>query len=156
MSFIEKNLTSPGVVVVAGRSIKRYHVRAEGVALEPAVEEAAYACLPQLLADVDETPPAAFTVLHRSSNAAYLNVYSWVWDNVIEYHNVAAGIPFLGCPDEDPTNFVPVRKPWIGCVWELPPLEHERSSWVRHLLKPEIPDLAGYLADLFPAGPIGS
>lgn len=43
----------------------------------------------------------------------------------------------------------------IGCIWELPPLEHERSSWVRHVFAPEKPDLASYLADLFPEGKVG-
>jgi hypothetical protein len=46
-------------------------------------------------------------------------------------------------------------KPWIGCVWELAVLEHERAAWVRHILSPATPDLDGYLNDLHPEKPIG-
>ncbi len=115
--------------------------------IEPAIQDAAYAYLPDLLAELDETPPAAFVVLHRSPDGAYLNAYSWVWDNVIECHTAAAGVPFLGCADRDPTNFSQLTKPWIGCVWELPPLAHERSAWVKHMLAPDQGDLDAYLAD---------
>jgi hypothetical protein len=87
--------------------------------------------------------------------AAYLNAYTWVWDNVLECHTSAAGQPFLGCDDDNPANFKELGKPWIGCVWELPPLEHERSAWVRHLIEPERPDLPAYLADALPEGKVG-
>lgn len=43
----------------------------------------------------------------------------------------------------------------IGCVWELAPLEHERSAWVRPGLMPASPDLDGYLADEVADGPVG-
>ncbi len=36
------------------------------------------------------------------------------------------------------------------------PLEHERSAWVRHILQPDEPDLAAYLADQRPPGPAGN
>jgi hypothetical protein len=35
----------------------------------------------------------------------------------------------------------------IACVWELLAIDHERRSWVAHVLqRPSDPDLAGYLA----------
>lgn len=149
MPFAEKYLRLPGVIDVAGRSVKRYHVTTVDSDVEDAVQKAAYQFLPRLLAPRDETPPAAFTVLHRGQGSAvYLNAYSWVWDNVIECHIAAAGVPFLGCPDEDPTTFVELARPWIGCVWELPAVEHERSAWVRHMLVSDQPDLSAYLADV--------
>ena len=61
-------------------------------------------------------------------------------------------MPFLGCPDEDPRHFTELRRPWIGCVWELAPLGHERAAWIGHVLAPERPDLAGYLADVLRGG----
>lgn len=155
MTFTEKFLRVPEPIEVVGRHIKHYHVNTVDAEIEPEIQEAAYAFLPKLLAELDETPPAAVVVLHRSKDGAYLNAYSWVWDNVIEAHTSAAGVPFLGCPDTDPTHFTPLAKPWIGCVWELPPLEHERSAWVRHMLAPERPDLEAYLADRLPEGRIG-
>ena len=33
-----------------------------------------------------------------------------------------------------------------------PPIHHERSAWVRHILMPDAPDLDGYLADSMLSG----
>jgi hypothetical protein len=125
--------------------------------VEPEVERAAYALLPSLLPEPDGTPPATFVVVHRSrgDNAAYLNAYSWVWDNVLHFRAAAAAQPVLGCPDADPTHFVVLDRPWIGCVWELPPIAHERDAWIRHMLVPDQPDLDAYLADTLPDGLTG-
>jgi hypothetical protein len=154
MTYTDKYLRAPGPVEIAGRQVKRYHVATADTGIEDGVQRAAAAFLPRLLpAPDDETPPASFTVLHRGAGtAAYLCAYSWVWGNVIECRTAAAGVSFLGCPDEDPENFTGLARPWIGCVWELAPLEHERSSWIRHVLTPPRPDLAGYLADVLLAG----
>ena len=152
MTFHEKYLRAAGTVAVGGRQVKRYHVSIEPE-IEETIKKAAAEFLPRLLAAPDETPPAAFVILHRGAgSAAYLNAYSWVWDNVIECRTAAAGVPFLGCPDEDPEHFTELTRPWIGCVWELAPLGHERAAWVRHMLSPDRPDLAGYLADVLPDG----
>src|SRR6478736_3576102 len=128
VAFREKFLTVPPPIEVAGRRIKRYHV----------------------------TAPATFVVLHRGGDdGAYLNAYSWVWDNVLHFRGAAAGQPVLGCPDQDPTHFITPDLPWIGCVWELPPILHERDAWVRHMLAPDTPDLDAYLADSLPEGTTG-
>ncbi|GII63388.1 hypothetical protein Skr01_34730 [Sphaerisporangium krabiense] len=156
MPFTEGFLRVTGTIDVAGRHVKRYHVSTLDAEIEPEVQRAAYAFLPRLLPGPDETPPAAFTVLHRGSGGAcYLNAYTWVWDNVLECHTAAAGVPFLGCADTDPTHFTELARPWIGCVWELPPLEHERAAWVRHMLAPDEPLLPAYLADTLPEGRVG-
>jgi hypothetical protein len=60
--------------------------------------------------------------------------------------------PELGCADENPENFTLLDRPWMGCVWELAPFGHERSAWVRHVLRPEAPGLGAYLADVLPDG----
>jgi hypothetical protein len=86
---------------------------------------------------------------------SYLLVYSWIFDDVLECRPVVAGVPDLGCPDDDPTHFIPSPGRWIGCVWELAPLTHERSAWVRHVLQPPSPNLPGYVADQLPPGPTG-
>lgn len=158
MPFHEKFLRTPAPIDMNGRHIKRYHVNNIDADIDTAIQDAAYAFLPGLLPGVDdETPPASFVVLHRGQgSAAYLNAYSWVWGNVIECHTSAAGIPFLGCDDEDSTNFKALSKPWIGCIWELPPMAYERTSWVRHVLVPDEPDLAAYLADQMAEGRIGA
>ncbi|MFF8837142.1 hypothetical protein [Streptomyces sp. NPDC015130] len=153
MAFTEKYLVALEPVEIAGRSLKRYHVTADPAGIEPEVEKAAYALLPELLPPPDGTAPAGFVVLHRGGDTgAYLNAYSWVWDNVLHFGGAAAGQPALDCPDDDPTRFVRVDRSWIGCVWELAPLEHERRAWVRHMLTPDAPDLSGYLADALRSG----
>ncbi|MER6370492.1 hypothetical protein [Streptomyces mirabilis] len=154
--FREKLLTVPPPIEVAGRRIKRYHVTADPAGIAPDVEAAAYAMLPKLLPEPDGTPPATFVVLHRGGDdGAYLNAYSWVWDNVLHFRGASAGQPVLGCPDRDPTHFITPDLPWIGCVWELPPILHERDAWVRHMLAPDAPDLDAYLADSLPEGTTG-
>ncbi len=156
MGFAEKVLRSPGVLEVAGRQLKRYHVASVGQEIEQEVQEAAYAFVAKLLpAPDEETPPAGFTVLHRNSQGAFLDAYSWVWGNVVECRVAAAGVPDLGCDDDDPTHFKSLARQWIGCVWELAPFGHERSAWVRHILEPESADLVGYLADTFSEGMTG-
>ncbi|MFG3698742.1 hypothetical protein ACGF5C_12610 [Micromonospora sp. NPDC047620] len=158
MAFRDKELRTPGPLTVAGRQLKRYHVDQPERRIEPEVEPAAYAVLPRLLParDGDGTPPAGWVVLHRGADTgAYLLAYSWVWDNVVEVRIAAAGQPALGCPDDDPTRFVDLTRPWAGCVWELGVLEHERAAWARHVLAPERPDLAGWLADTRVEGPVG-
>ena len=156
MAFQEKYLRVPPPITLAGRQIKRYHINNDASEIEPEIEKAAYDYLPNLLPEPDETPPAAFVVLHRGGDGgAYINAYSWVWDNVISCATAAAGQPLLDCPDSDPTNFVPLQRPWIGCTWELPALGHERSAWVRHVFAPEQPDLDAYLADSLPEGRTG-
>lgn len=137
----------------AGRIIKCYHVTSGPDGVEPEVDQAALAILPALVPEPDGTPPATFVVVHRGGdNAAYVNAYSWVWDNVLHYRAAASAQPELGCPDGDPAHFIVVDRPWIGCVWELPPIAHERDAWVRHMLLPGKPDLEAYLADSMPDG----
>ncbi|MGW6389166.1 hypothetical protein ACWFR1_01390 [Streptomyces sp. NPDC055103] len=156
MAFAEKFLVSLPPVEIAGRHLKRYHVTADPAGIEPEVEKAAYALLPELLPPLDGSPAAGFVVLHRGGDTgAYLNAYSWVWDNVLHFGGGAAGQHALDCPDTDPTHFVRVDRSWIGCVWELLPLGHERNAWVRHMLVPDVPDLAGYLRDALPSGTTG-
>ena len=156
MAFNEKFLRSRPPVEVAGRTVKRYHVTPGPDGMESEVEQAALAFLPALLPEPDGTPSATFAVIHRGGDgAAYVNAYSWVWDNVIHLRAAAAAQPALGCPDDDPTHFIVLDRPWIGCVWELPPIAHERDAWVRHMLLPDKPDLEAYLADSMPDGLTG-
>jgi hypothetical protein len=156
MAFHQRQLRVLVPVEIGGRQVKRYHVTALDGAIEEAVRVAAEAYVPTLLPPPDGTPPASFLVLHRGVDAAYLLVYSWVWDNVLHCRTASAGSSFLGSVDGDLTDFHEVRKPWIGCVWELPALTHEPAAWVRHMLAPETPDLPGYLADTLEPGPVGA
>ena len=150
MTFKEKLLSCPPPVAVGARRYKRYYVSSEAAVITPEVEKAALGLLPELLPEPDGTPPA-----RGGDGAAYLNAYTWVWDNVLHMRGAAAAQAALGCPDEDPTHFLLVDRRWIGCVWELPPIQHERDAWVRHMLLPDVADLDGYLGDAMPAGTTG-
>lgn len=156
MPFTEKLLTARPALHVGGRRLKCYHVTADPDGIEPEVEKAAHAILPDLLPEPDGTPGSGFVVLHRGrDDGAYLNAYTWAWDNALYFSAAAAGQPFLGCPDEDPAHFVKLAPGFIGCVFELPPLTHERDAWTRHVLTPDHPDLDAYLAAHLPNGPTG-
>jgi hypothetical protein len=155
MAFQQRYMTKAPPVEIGGRQIKRYHVSVVNAPVEQEIQEAAEAFVPALLPPADGTPPGSFLVLHRGVDAAYLLVYSWVWDNVLHCQTASAGSSFLGSADGELTRFREVRKPWIGCVWELPVLTHEPAAWVRHMLKPRTPDLPGYLADTLQPGLVG-
>jgi hypothetical protein len=156
VAFDEKFISAPGVLECAGRRVKRYHVTGQGEPIETEIEAAAFTFLVSMLPEVDdETPPAAFAILHRNGQGAFLDSFSWVWGNVIESRTAVAGVPSLGCEDDDPTRFTLLDRHWIGCVWELAPFGHERSAWIRHVLEPDVPDPDGYLADTFPEGSTG-
>ena len=157
VTFSEKHLCAPGVIETAGRRVKRYHISAAGDQIAAGIQAAAYDFLPQLLPEPDgKTPPGGWVVLHQGAAVpAYLVAYSWTWGNVVECRAAVAGLPELGCDDDDPENFRLLDRPWMGCVWELAPFGHERSAWVRHVLRPDPPDLEAYLADVLPEGTTG-
>jgi hypothetical protein len=154
MTYKEKLIWAEPPLLLAGRHIKRYYVvpGPERV-FEPEIEKAAFALLPSMLPAPDGTPLVSIAVLHGGSDgAAYLNTYSWVWDNVLHMRGAAAAQPAVDCPDLDPTHFMVLERPWIGCVYELAPLGYERDAWVRHMLAPDAADLDGYLADTMANG----
>ncbi|MGN9811714.1 hypothetical protein ACTMSW_20435 [Micromonospora sp. BQ11] len=158
MAFRDKELRVPEPLTLAGRRIKRYHIDQPGRRLEAHVQRAAYDYLPALLppAGEDGTPAGTWVVLHRGADTgAYLLAYSWFFDNVVEARIAVAGQPAVGSPDDDPTHFTEMRRPAVGCVWELGVLEHERTAWIRHILAPDRPDLDAWLADTRVEGPVG-
>jgi hypothetical protein len=157
MPFSDKFVRALPVCDLAGRRVKPYHITREPhTTLAPAIVAAAHAMAERMLAPPDhEMPPASWLVLHEGKVPVYLCVYDWVWGNAVEVVGAAAAEPDLGCPDDDPTHFVPAGRILAGCVWELTLLEHERAAWVRHMLVPDEPDLDAYLADTVPDGPVG-
>jgi hypothetical protein len=154
MTYSEKYMRAAGVIELAGRWVKRYHISPFGEQISDGIQHAAYQFLPELLPKPDgETPPGGWAILHKAAAVpAYLIAYSWTWENVVECRAAMAGIPELGCDDENPENFKILNRRWAGCTWELAPLCHERTAWIRHMLQPDVPDLEGYLADMLPDG----
>jgi hypothetical protein len=158
MSFTERHSQPLPAIEADGWTIKPYHVTVGHQPIAPEVTGAAEAYLPKLLPsslnhpalvqEQADSPRYAFAVLHQGVDAVWLMVYTWVYQAIL--HVRGASSP-LGDAD-----FGEIGEPLIGCVWELPALVHERSAWVRHVLTPETPDLAAYLADVLPAGPVGA
>jgi hypothetical protein len=152
MGFSERYLRSGGVLPVGDWRVKHYLVTVTDTPLDAAVVEAATAFLPKLLpssAATDATPKVAFSVLHKGMDAIWLNLYAWLYGDIL--HCRAASAAF-----DAPTVFTPLSEPLIGCVWELPALAHERSAWVRHGLQPPEPAVEAYLADFLPEGLVGA
>lgn len=153
MTFKKKLLTIQPLIELAGRRLKRYYVTSEIAPVTADIEQAATELLPKLTQDADATPPARFIVRYRGGDgAALLNAHTSARDNVLHVRGEAAAQPELDCPDDDPTHFIVLDRPWIGCVWEFPPIHRDCNAWVRHILMPEVPGLDGYLADSIPSG----
>jgi hypothetical protein len=152
MGFSQRYMRPGGVASAGDWRVKQYLVTVTDTVLESPVVAAAEAYLPKLLptdAATDATPRVAFSVLHKGVDAIWLNLYAWVYGEIL--HCRAANAPLAGDPE-----FTPLTEPLIGCVWELPALVHERSAWVRHGLQPESPAVDAYLADVLPGGPVGA
>lgn len=154
MGFAERHLRPGGVLPVGDWQVKQYLVTVTGAPLERAVVAAAEAFLPKLLpasgdSAADATPRVAFSVLHKGVDAIWLNLYAWVYGEILHCRVASAAF-------DAPTVFTPLREPLIGCVWELPAVVHERSAWVRHGLRPPEPAVEAYLADFLPEGPVGA
>ncbi|MFG1793689.1 hypothetical protein [Nocardia sp. NPDC049149] len=156
MSFEPRHLTALPPLTVDGHGVKRYEISVAPTGVPAPIAESAYTLLPELLPAPGPYPSATFTVLHRSLIASYLLAYTWTHSDILILRKAVAGAPDLGAPDDDPAHFATTTADWIGCVWELGPLEHERSSWVRHVLSPAEPDLAAYLADFMTAAFAGA
>lgn len=77
--------------------------------------------------------------MHRGAEALWA-IVGW-WELDILYQRMFRADPgtvtFQRVPPDGPT----------ACVWELLAIDHERRSWVAHVLeRPADPDLAGYPA----------
>ena len=154
MTLEPKLIRARPPITVATRIVKRYDVTVTDEPIRADVEAAALAMLPDLVPVGDGSPEAGWVVIHEGGDrtAMYVSAYSWVWDNVVEVRAAVAAQPHLDSPDDDPTNFRPVERPWAGCMWELIPFGHERTAWVQHVFGSTTPDLGAYLTDTHPDG----
>jgi hypothetical protein len=90
-------------------------------------------------ARTEQRPGVAFLIVHRGTEAVWA-IVGW-WETEILYQRLFRAdlgtAIFQRVPPDGPT----------ACVWELLAIDHERRSWVAHVLhQPADPDLAGYLA----------
>lgn len=130
-------VTTYGIEAIKGWPVKVYGLAVSGRPAEKHViasrDRAA-----SVLEDVPEQPSAAFVIAHQARPACFTLVYWWSTD-------VDLRLKYFRAPLDEPANLEPLPPTRAGCVWELSLADHERHSWIRHMLV-ERPDLAGYLA----------
>ncbi|WP_440074227.1 hypothetical protein [Streptosporangium sp. OZ121] len=73
--------------------------------------------------------------------AGWPNLRTWVCGSIV--HGKAA----WPAPARPEAGFRILDEPFLGRVWELPLVAHERSSWVRHMMTGPGLDPRAYPAD---------
>jgi hypothetical protein len=133
----------------SGWRLKVYGISAEDDRPPAALVESALKLVPDVLpspaARRDGAEPdrygLGFVVVHQAGDFAFV-LYDW-WAGENEIHQ-----RLYSAPLEDPGSLAPHPGPAIFCVWEGAVVDHERRSWLRHVLAREGgPDVAGYLGD---------
>ncbi len=84
----------------------------------------------------------AFLIVHGGSEGVFSIINWWVGKNMLNTH------VFLS-PYEDLDQFEMISGDGLHtCVWELEVINHERKSWLKHILmKEEDPDYSSYIMD---------
>jgi hypothetical protein len=134
-------VTAYGIETISGWPVKIYGLAVAGRPTDELVT-AARGKADVVLAAVAEPPRAAFVIAHQARPACFVLVYWWSTD-------VDLRLQYFRAPHDEPTDLKPLPTSSAGCVWELALANHERVSWIRHVLT-DRPDLDGYLAE---AGP---
>lgn len=134
-------VTAYGVEMISGWPVKIYGLAVSGEPSDQLVAAARNRAA-VILAGAPEPPSAAFVIAHQARPACFVLVYWW--------STVDLRLQYFRAPLDDPTNLEPLPPTSVGCVWELALADHERVSWIRHLLTRE-PDLNAYLTQPSPA-----
>lgn len=84
----------------------------------------------------------AFLILHEATEGIFSLINTWVGKNMLQTH------VYLTKYDK-PNSFEKISGDGLfACVWELEVINHERKSWMKHILmQEENPDLEHYLKD---------
>jgi hypothetical protein len=141
-AYQPRRTQSLGVVERAGWAVKIIGITASGDLPGDTEVEAAARSVLELLPQPARTakrPGAAFLIVHRGTEALWAIVGWWELDLLYQrmFRADPGTVTFRRVPPDGPT----------ACVWELLAIDHERRSWVAHVLeRPAAPDLAGYLA----------
>lgn len=148
MTYTQRYMTHLPPVIIAGRTIKRYHLTPDTTPIPTHIQTAAYRHLPRLLPDhPGPTPPATVAILHQDKHdQTHLNTYTWTSEHHLTHARAT----------KNPRGFTTTPPPTTGCLWELPALVHERSAWARHMLNTTHPNFDDYLADILAGVPIAA
>jgi hypothetical protein len=142
VTYTPRAVSALGWEEVQGWRIKRYGVSAlrevPPVRVQQVGREAVRRTLPAAYGDALSF---GYSVVHEDEDGCYAVVGWWSRNRVIlhtrtwlaEWHDLAA-------LSEAPAHAT-------ACIWELVPMAHERSAWVRNVVRPAQPCLDAYLAD---------
>ena len=81
-----------------------------------------------------------FVLVHHARPANFVLVDWWE-------HGVDLRQRYYRSSLDRPEDLEELGPPWLGCVWELEVLLHERDSWAQHVLQQDPVDYDAYLAD---------
>ncbi|MEM1327163.1 MAG: hypothetical protein AAGI23_14470 [Bacteroidota bacterium] len=83
-----------------------------------------------------------FLIVHEGEDGIWILLYWWMNGEMLGNYLYIANI-------SAPTQIKASPYPYgLVCVWELEVVQHERTAWVRHLLKEGEADVEGYLEDV--------
>ncbi|MFF1724882.1 hypothetical protein [Streptomyces sviceus] len=126
---------------VRGWTVKRYGISATRPRPpEPVVEAARSAVLRTLPDAYDDALAYAYSVLHEDPDGCYVVVGWWSRNRVILHTRTWLS------QWEAPDDWRPAPNGATACIWEMVAMAHERDAWVRHVVRPEVPDVEAYLA----------
>ncbi|MEM7654489.1 MAG: hypothetical protein AAF399_00040 [Bacteroidota bacterium] len=125
--------------------IKVYTIAKTGDFSHPAFYEQVKAELPKWLAlknNFDDSHDRiGFLILHGGTEGIFSLVNWWVGTNMLNTHI------FLTDPQQ-PDHFTKISGDGLApCIWELEVINHERISWMYHVLKQVEPNYPAYLSD---------
>lgn len=86
----------------------------------------------------------AFLIVHEGTEGVFSLINTWVGKNMLQTHIFISKF-------DTPTSFEKISGDGLfACIWELEVINHEKDSWVNHILKKqENPDYQSYLEDTF-------
>jgi hypothetical protein len=132
---------------VEGWTVKRYGVSALRDTPPEQVLQLGQAAVRRSLPTAWSGPlRCGFSIVHEDEDGCYVVVAWWSVNRVILHTRT-----WLAEWD-DLTALTEAPGHATACLWELMVMCHERQAWLRTMVRPELPDLDGYLADLMPVG----
>ena len=131
----------------AGWRLKVYGVNVEGRSVDHSLIEFARIAAQDLLPQPAVAPPdrygLGFMIVHAANDVDFVVICWWGAQNelLLRVFTAPAGQP------QQLRQHSNMDGP-IGCVWDLGVIWGEREAWTTHIMRPEGPDVEGYLNDL--------
>ena len=140
LTYSPRSIVALSPQFVRGWTVKRYGVSALRPAPADEVLEFARLAVEQTLPhSYPDALSYAYSVVHEDGDGCYVVVGWWSLNRVILHSRTwLADWDALTRPRPAPGHAT-------ACIWELVAMAHERQAWVEHVVRPDTPDLDGYL-----------